>query len=103
MPPALLARSSSGLDVLLARTFLVGFAEAVGATEADAGAVGVAVTGSGLARHRTRAAPPAGRRTSAAGAGVFDGRSGRHLLDGGLRSAPASALAAGRAEGDAKR
>jgi hypothetical protein len=87
-----------GATVFVAFTFLVGFAEAVGATDADAGAVGAAVTGTA---GRVTGAGATGLARTTGGVGVFDGRAGVTCWTV-VGAAPASALAAGRAEGDAK-
>jgi hypothetical protein len=82
--------------------FLVGFAEAEGATEADAGAVGAAVTGGGRG-WRVTGAGAAGRTTRAGaggGLGFAVGRSGVTCCTE-VSLASGAALAAGRADGDA--
>jgi hypothetical protein len=80
--------------------FLVELAEAVGATVAEAVAVGVAEAG-GASRVTGAGAGGAGRTTrTGAGLGVCDGRCGVTCCTV-VWSAPGSAPTAGRAEGDA--
>jgi hypothetical protein len=79
--------------------FLVGFAEAEGAMEAEAGAVAVTETGGGC-RVTGAGAGTTGRRTTVAGACVFEGRAGVTCWTG-VCSAPGAVLAAGLAEGEA--
>ena len=96
--------SAAGAGVFGALVFggLVGFADAEGATEADAGAVGAAVTGGGRG-WRVTGAGAAGRTTRAGaggGLGFADGRSGVTCCTE-VSLASGAALAAGRADGDA--
>ncbi len=96
-------RLRRGLDAEGALVFLVGFTDAVGASDADGGHRRGRGDGRGLARP-DRAQAPTGRsarRAWRAALGVFDGRSGVTCCTAVCCSAPGAALAAGRADGDA--